>query len=65
METDDVLALLKDVAEQVINPRFRNLVADEVAEKNPGDLVTVADREAEVLITEALLRRLPGRPGAG
>ena len=59
VETDDVLALLKDVAEQVINPRFRNLVVDEVAEKNPGDLVTVADREAEVLITEALLRAHP------
>lgn len=59
MESDDVLALLKDVAERVVNPRFRNLVADEVAEKNPGDLVTVADREAEVLITEALLEAHP------
>ena len=29
-------------------------------EKRPGDLVTVADREAEVLITEALLADDPG-----
>ena len=59
MQTDDVLTLLQDVAEQVITPRFHNLVADEVAEKNPGDLVTVADREAEVLIAEALLDAYP------
>ncbi len=59
MDTDDVLTLLKDVAEQVINPRFRSLAAEEVMEKNPGDLVTVADREAEVLITDALLGAYP------
>jgi fructose-1,6-bisphosphatase/inositol monophosphatase family enzyme len=60
VETDDVLALLKDVAEEVINPRFRRLVADEITEKNPGDLVTVADREAEVLIAQALSGAYPG-----
>ena len=59
MQTDDVLILLQDVAEEIINPRFRTLVAEEIAEKNPGDLVTVADREAEVRITEALLRAYP------
>ena len=31
----------------------------EVIEKNPGDLVTVADREAEVLITQALTASYP------
>ena len=51
VETDEVLDLLREVAEEVINPRFRSLDSDEIAEKNPGDLVTVADREAEVLIT--------------
>ena len=59
MQTDDVLILLQDVAEEIIKPRFRTLVAEEIAEKNPGDLVTVADREAEVRITEALLRAYP------
>ena len=59
MQTDDVLKLLQDVAEEVIKPRFRALAAEEIAEKNPGDLVTVADREAEVRITEALLRAYP------
>ena len=60
METDDVLLLLKDVAEEVVTPRFRSLAADEVTEKNPGDLVTVADREAEARITEVLQRAYPG-----
>jgi fructose-1,6-bisphosphatase/inositol monophosphatase family enzyme len=59
VETDDVLTMLKDVAEEVINPRFRALSDDQVAEKNPGDLVTVADREAEVLITARLLDAYP------
>jgi fructose-1,6-bisphosphatase/inositol monophosphatase family enzyme len=59
VETDEVLTLLQDVAEQVINPRFRTLTDDQVAEKNPGDLVTVADREAEVLITGALRAAYP------
>jgi fructose-1,6-bisphosphatase/inositol monophosphatase family enzyme len=59
VQTDDVLILLQDVAEEIIKPRFRTLVAEEIAEKNPGDLVTVADREAEVRISEALLRAYP------
>ena len=59
METDDLLTLLKDVAEEVINPRFRGLVAAEITEKNPGDLVTIADHEAEVRITDALRRAYP------
>jgi fructose-1,6-bisphosphatase/inositol monophosphatase family enzyme len=59
VETDDVLALLQDVAAEVINPRFRALADEQVMEKNPGDLVTVADREAEVLITEALSGAYP------
>ncbi len=55
MDTQAVLDLMKEVAAQVITPRFRDLASGEVMEKRPGDLVTVADREAEVLITRALL----------
>jgi len=54
-----VLSLLKEVAEEVIDPRFRALAAEEISEKNPGDLVTVADQEAEVRITGALSRAYP------
>ena len=30
MDTDAVLALLQEVAEEVINPRFRSLATDEI-----------------------------------
>jgi fructose-1,6-bisphosphatase/inositol monophosphatase family enzyme len=59
VDTDAVLSLMQAVAEQVINPRFRSLGDHQVSEKNPGDLVTVADHESEVLITEALSAAFP------
>ncbi|MFW6866578.1 inositol monophosphatase family protein [Nocardioides sp. CPCC 206347] len=59
MDTDAVLTLLQDVAAEVINPRFRALADHQVSEKNPGDLVTIADHESEVLITAALLAAYP------
>jgi fructose-1,6-bisphosphatase/inositol monophosphatase family enzyme len=59
LDTDQVLHLLQEVAADVITPRFRSLSDDQVMEKNPGDLVTVADREAEVLITQALTAAYP------
>jgi fructose-1,6-bisphosphatase/inositol monophosphatase family enzyme len=60
VDTDAVLRLLQEVADEVITPRFRDLASEEVAEKNPGDLVTVADREAESMITKALSAAYPG-----
>lgn len=59
MNTAQVLELLQRVAEEVINPRFRSLAEHQIAEKNPGDLVTVADREAEERLTEALSEAYP------
>lgn len=59
MDTDAVLGLLQEVAAEIIDPRFRSLAEHEVMEKNPGDLVTVADREAEVLITRRLQAAYP------
>lgn len=59
MDNDEVLRLIQDVAAEVIDPRFRDLPEHEIAEKNPGDLVTAADREAELLITAALLGAYP------
>ena len=59
LSTDAVADLLREVAADVITPRFRSLDADEVMEKNPGDLVTVADREAEVLISGRLREAYP------
>ncbi len=54
METDAITSLVQEVAAEVVTPRFRALGSDEVWEKGPGDLVTQADAEAEVLLTRAL-----------
>lgn len=61
LSTDRVLTLLQEVADEVITPRFRALAEHEIGSKShPGDLVTVADREAEVLITRELRTAYPG-----
>ncbi|PZF85555.1 inositol monophosphatase family protein [Micromonospora deserti] len=57
---DDVGGLLRETADQVVLPLFRKLDADDVAEKAPGDIVTVADRRAEEVIAAALRRLRPG-----
>lgn len=49
-----VSALMRTVADAVVMPRFRNLASHEVLEKTPGELVTIADREAEERLTEGL-----------
>ncbi|MEA5154022.1 inositol monophosphatase [Raineyella sp.] len=59
LSTDQVLDIIQQVADEVIRPRFRALRSDEIAEKGPGDLVTVADRESEVRLTEILSRAYP------
>lgn len=55
MEPSAVEQLIRDVAEQVIRPRWCELRPSEIDEKRPGDFVTAADREAEALLTRALL----------
>jgi fructose-1,6-bisphosphatase/inositol monophosphatase family enzyme len=59
LSTDAVLELMQAVAAEVITPRFRTLTESQIDEKRPGDLVTVADHEAEALITKALLEAYP------
>lgn len=60
MHTDDVTDLIREVAARVILPRFRTLGVGDVEHKRPGDLVTVADREAEAELTDALRAAEPG-----
>lgn len=62
---EEVSAAIRAVAVEVILPRFDALESAEVEEKSPGELVTVADREAEVALTAALRRFLPGAPVVG
>ncbi|AQA14714.1 inositol monophosphatase family protein [Streptomyces malaysiensis] len=53
-------AIRTAVADEVM-PRFRQLAAHEIVEKNgPHDLVTIADRQAEERLTDALTKLLPG-----
>ena len=59
LSTEAVTELMQTVAAEVITPRFRSLREDQIHEKLPGDLVTVADREAEELLTRALLTAYP------
>ena len=54
-----VTALLRAVARDVVLPNFRNLSGEEIMEKGPGDLVTVADRESEARLTAGLTEILP------
>ncbi len=52
--------LLVHVSETAILPRFRNLESSEIADKGKNELVTVADRESEVLLAEGLEKIIPG-----
>lgn len=63
--TDEVGALLRRAAATAILPVFRRLDDASVEEKAPGEVVTVADREAEVIITDGLLALLPGSTVVG
>jgi len=56
---DDVGGLLREAADQAVLPLFRKLGDADVAEKAPGDLVTVADRRAEQFISAGLRRLRP------
>ncbi|MFI6037382.1 inositol monophosphatase family protein [Streptomyces sp. NPDC051315] len=57
----DVEETVRKAAEAEIMPRFRRLAAHEVDQKSgPHDLVTDADRNAELYLTDALGALLPG-----
>lgn len=60
VDMEAVAALLREVAATEILPRFRNLDASDIREKQPGDLVTVADEAAEKVMSARLRDLLPG-----
>ncbi|WP_049568378.1 inositol monophosphatase family protein [Nocardiopsis sp. SBT366] len=64
IDIDAVTTILRETAESTILPRFGALSEDEVSEKSPGEIVTVADREAEELIGRRL-RELLDAPVVG
>lgn len=54
MPGEQVSDLMREVAASIVMPRFRGLAPGEIAEKSPGEIVTIADREAEERLTEGL-----------
>lgn len=65
IDIDAVGDLLRDAAITAIAPRFRALADHDITEKSPGEVVTIADREAEALISARLNDMLPGVPVVG
>ncbi len=61
VDIEQVALIMREVADAVIMPRWRNLATHEVEQKaKSGGLVTIADREAEALLTARLGALLPG-----
>jgi fructose-1,6-bisphosphatase/inositol monophosphatase family enzyme len=54
-----VSALMRHAARTAILPRLGQLQHAEITEKTPGEVVTIADRESEQILTEGLLAILP------
>src|SRR3546814_12023231 len=54
-----VAELMRQVAADVVMPRFRNLADDHIEEKAPDELVTIADTDSEARLSEGLAAILP------
>lgn len=60
-----VARLMREVAAAELLPRYRRLAEDEVSQKRPGDIVTVADIASERRLAAGLAAILPGVPIVG
>lgn len=63
--SERVAELMRETAAAELLPRFRNLAKDEVRQKRPGDIVTVADVASEQRLASGLAKILPGVPVVG
>lgn len=54
-----VHAAMREAAERAILPRWQSLAAEDIIAKAADDVVTIADREAEAILTEQLSALLP------
>lgn len=63
--SERVAELMRETAAAELLPRFRNLSRDDVRQKRPGDIVTVADVAAEHRLAAGLAKILPGVPVVG
>ncbi len=62
---DQVTALIRATAEDIILPRFQNLADGEVGEKRGGEIVTIADREAEARLAKEFRALVTGSTVVG
>jgi fructose-1,6-bisphosphatase/inositol monophosphatase family enzyme len=60
-----VADLMRETAAVELRPRFRNLAQEDIRQKRPGDVVTVADIAAEQRLASGLAGILPGVPVVG
>lgn len=51
--------VIRHAAATAIMPRFRELAADTIQEKSPGEVVTIVDHESEDLLSSGLTEILP------
>ncbi len=57
--TPAVLAVMQDAAARAVMPRYQSLESHEIDAKAADDVVTVADKEAELILAEGLARIRP------
>jgi len=57
--TEAVHGVMQDAATRAILPRYQHLAASEIIEKAADDLVTIADKESEIILAEGLAKILP------
>jgi fructose-1,6-bisphosphatase/inositol monophosphatase family enzyme len=61
----EVLDIIIKIADEEILPRFQQLAAHDISEKGPGDIVTIADIEAERRLTTEFQALLSGSKVVG
>ncbi|MEH6756570.1 MAG: inositol monophosphatase family protein [Parasphingorhabdus sp.] len=54
-----VQEIIRQVAREVVLPHYQNLQTSDIQEKSPGDLVTVADKLSEEMLSDKLATLLP------
>ena len=64
-DAERVAELMRETAAAELLPRFRSLAKEDIRQKRPGDIVTVADEASEQRLASGLARILPGVPVVG
>jgi fructose-1,6-bisphosphatase/inositol monophosphatase family enzyme len=60
IDPQTIADIIREIAQEEILPRFRQLRQEDIREKKPGDFVTAADLAAERRLTERLVEMAPG-----